>query len=279
MPDPEVLLEVSKLEVVYHRVAIAVQGVSLRVPRGRIVALLGTNGAGKTTTLRALSGFLGADDAQITDGTVTYLGHTVNGRPPYELVRRGLVLVPERDKVFETLTVEENLLASARRRGGGRGAGWAGGTGARRAVAADLVYQYFPVLAQRRRQIAGYLSGGERQMLAIGAALLCQPRVLLVDELSLGLAPLVVQHLMELLQRLRAELEITILLVEQNVAAALEVADHGYVMENGRVVYDGTPARLLAHEDVREFYLGMGREAARSYRDVRQYRRRRRWFG
>jgi branched-chain amino acid transport system ATP-binding protein len=279
MPDPEVLLDVSKLEVVYHRVAIAVQGVSLRVPRGQIVTLLGTNGAGKTTTLRALSGFLGADDAQITDGTVTYLGQPVNGRPPYELVRRGLVLVPERDKVFETLTVEENLLASASRRGGGRGAGWAGATAGPRAVAPDLVYQYFPVLAQRRRQIAGYLSGGERQMLAIGAALLCQPRVLLVDELSLGLAPLVVQHLMELLQRLRAELGLTILLVEQNVAAALEVADYGYVMENGRVVYDGTPARLLAHEDVREFYLGMGREAARSYAEVRQYRRRRRWFG
>ena len=269
MPEPEVLVDVSKLEVVYHRVAIAVQGVSLCVRRGQIVALLGTNGAGKTTTLRAISGFLGADDAQITDGTVTYRGRAVNGRPPYELARRGLVLVPERDKVFETLTVEENLLASVRRRGNGPGEG----------VTTDLVFEYFPVLVQRRRQIAGYLSGGERQMLALGAALLCQPSVLLVDELSLGLAPLVVEHLMELLRRLRAELGITILLVEQNVAAALEVADYGYVMENGRVVYDGTPARLLAHEDVQEFYLGMGRGEARSYREVRQYRRRRRWFG
>jgi len=272
-PEPEVLLDVHKLEVVYHRVAIAVQGVSLRVPRGQIVALLGTNGAGKTTTLRAISGFLGADDAQITDGTVTYLGHAVNGRAPHELARRGLVLVPERDKVFETLTVEENLLASTNTRGNGRRSGTDGRVGL------DLVYQYFPVLVQRRRQISGYLSGGERQMLAIGSALLCQPTVLLVDELSLGLAPLVVQHLIELLQRLRNELGITILLVEQNVAAALEVADYGYVMENGRVVYDGTPARLMAHEDIQEFYLGMGRGAARSYRDVRQYRRRRRWFG
>jgi len=272
MPESEILLDVYKLEVVYHRVAIAVQGVSLRVPRGQIVALLGTNGAGKTTTLRAISGFLGADDAQITDGTVTYLGQAVQGRPPYELARRGLVLVPEREKVFETLTVEENLQASARRAGGARNGRPAG-------IDRDLVYRYFPVLTQRRRQIAGYLSGGERQMLAIGAALLCQPTLLLVDELSLGLAPLVVQHLMELLQRLRAELGITILLVEQNVAAALEAADYGYVMENGRVVYDGTQARLLAHEDVQEFYLGMGRGAARSYRDVRQYRRRRRWFG
>ena len=272
-PEPEVLLDVHKLEVVYHRVAIAVQGVSLRVPRGQIVALLGTNGAGKTTTLRAISGYLGADDAQITDGTVTYLGHAVNGRAPHELARRGLVLVPERDKVFETLTVEENLLASTNTRGNGRRSGTDGRVGL------DLVYQYFPVLVQRRRQISGYLSGGERQMLAIGSALLCQPTVLLVDELSLGLAPLVVQHLIELLQRLRNELGITILLVEQNVAAALEVADYGYVMENGRVVYDGTPARLMAHEDIQEFYLGMGRGAARSYRDVRQYRRRRRWFG
>jgi branched-chain amino acid transport system ATP-binding protein len=272
MAEADILLDIHKLEVVYHRVAIAVQGVSLHVRRGQIVALLGTNGAGKTTTLRAISGFLGADDAHITDGTVTYLGQAVNGRPPYELARRGLVLVPERDKVFETLTVEENLLASAR---GGR----AGHAGSRASIEPDLVYRYFPVLVQRRRQIAGYLSGGERQMLAIGAALLCQPTVLLVDELSLGLAPLVVRHLMELLQRLRDEASITILLVEQNVAAALEVADYGYVMENGRVVYDGAPARLLAHEDVREFYLGMGRGAARSYRDVRQYRRRRRWFG
>jgi branched-chain amino acid transport system ATP-binding protein len=282
MHDPEILLDVSKLEVVYHRVAIAVQGVSLRVPRGHIVALLGTNGAGKTTTLRAISGFLGADDAHVTDGTVTYLGEPIQGRPPYEVARRGLVLVPEREKVFETLTVEENLQASARRpaRSSRLDSALARGTNGRRAViGADVVYQYFPVLAQRRRQIAGYLSGGERQMLAIGAALLCQPTILLVDELSLGLAPLVVQHLMELLQRLRGELGITILLVEQNVAAALDVADYGYIMENGRVVYDGTPARLLAHEDVQEFYLGMGRGETRSYREVRQYRRRRRWFG
>jgi branched-chain amino acid transport system ATP-binding protein len=275
MVEPEVLLDVHKLEVVYHRVAIAVQGVSLRVSRGQIVALLGTNGAGKTTTLRAISGFLGADDAQITDGTVTYLGQVVNGRVPHELARRGLVIVPEREKVFESLTVQENLLASGTTRANNR----AGGGRKDGKVRLDLVYEYFPVLVQRRGQIAGYLSGGERQMLAIGSALLCQPTVLLVDELSLGLAPLVVQHLMELLQRLRGELGLTILLVEQNVAAALEVADYGYVMENGRVVYDGTPARLMAHEDVQEFYLGMGRGAARSYRDVRQYRRRRRWFG
>ena len=160
--------------------------------------------------------------------------------------------------------------AGGRRRTTGNGA---------RAVRRDFVFDYFPVLAERRRQLAGYLSGGERQMLTIGCALLCQPTVLVVDELSLGLAPIVVRHLMEHLQRLRNEMGLTILLVEQNVSAALEIADYGYVMENGRVVYDGTPARLQAHEDVQEFYLGMGRGETRSYREVRQYRRRRRWFG
>ena len=259
------LLDVEKLEVVYHHVATAVQGVSLSVPERSIVALLGTNGAGKTTTLRAISGFLGLDDAAITDGRVTFLGRVVNGQPPHALTRAGLVLVPERDKVFETLTVQDNLEAIVR--------------GARPGPDVDVVFDLFPVLAQRRRQLAGYLSGGERQMLAIGTALLCRPVVLLIDELSLGLAPLVVETLMQLVERLRTELGLAILLVEQNVGAALEIADHGYVMEHGRVVYDGPRDQLLAHEDVREFYLGVGGDAHRkSYTDVKQYRRRRRWF-
>ena len=259
------LLEVEKLEVVYHHVATAVQGVSLGVPERAIVALLGTNGAGETTMLRAISGFLGADDAGITDGRVTFLGRVVNGLPPHALAREGLVHVPERDKVFETLSVEDNLgaLVPGTRPGPGR----------------DVVFDLFPVLATRRRQLAGYLSGGERQMLAIGAALLCRPVVLLIDELSLGLAPLVVENLMQLVLRLRNELGLAVLLVEQNVGAALEIADHGYVMEHGRVVYDGTPERLLAHEDIQEFYLGVGKDVERkSYGDVKQYRRRRRWF-
>jgi branched-chain amino acid transport system ATP-binding protein len=259
------LLEVEKLEVVYHHVATALQGVSLAVPERSIVALLGTNGAGKTTTLRAISGFLGLDDAAITDGRVTFLGRVVNGQPPHALVRAGLVLVPERDKVFETLTVQDNLEAMVR--------------GVRPGPDLDVVFDLFPVLAERRRQLAGYLSGGERQMLAIGAALLCRPLVLLIDELSLGLAPVVVETLMQLVERLRAQLGLAILLVEQNVGAALEVADHGYVMEHGRIVYDGPRDRLLAHEDVQEFYLGIGGDARRrSYTDVKQYRRRRRWF-
>ena len=260
------LLELENVEVVYHRVATAIQGVSLRVPARAIVALLGTNGAGKTTTLRAISGFLGADDAEVVDGRIAFLGETVTGKAPHELARRGLVLVPERDKVFETLTVQENLraLVPGRRDGAGD---------------LERVFHYFPVLAERRRQLAGYLSGGERQMLALGTALLCRPVVLLVDELSLGLAPIVVESLMEMVRRLRDDLGLAVLLVEQNAGAALGVADHGYVMEHGRIVYDGPRERLLAHEDIREFYLGLGHRADRkSYTDVKQYRRRRRWF-
>ena len=259
------LLELENVEVVYHHVATAVQAVSLAVPARSIVALLGTNGAGKTTTLRAISGFLGADDARVVGGRIAFLGEEVTGRPPHELARRGLVLVPERDKVFETLTVQENLRALV--------------PGRRAAVTPEQVFDYFPVLAERRRQLAGYLSGGERQMLALGAALLCRPVVLLVDELSLGLAPLVVEGLMAMVRRLRDELGIAVLLVEQNAAAALGVADYGYVMEHGRVVYDGPAERLLAHEDIREFYLGLGHRAGRKrYTEVKQYRRRRRWF-
>ena len=266
------VLELENLEVVYHHVATAIQGVSLRVPPRSIVALLGTNGAGKTTTLRAISGFLGADDAQIVGGRVVFQGEAVTGRPPHELARRGLVLVPERDKVFETLTVHENLRALVSSPRGDR-------AGARPLVTLDQVFHYFPVLAQRGRQLAGYLSGGERQMLALATALLCRPRVLLVDELSLGLAPQMVESLMALVARLRDELGLAVLLVEQNAAAALAVANSGYVMEHGRIVYDGSADRLLAHEDVREFYLGVGRrEGRRRYTEVKQYQRRRRWF-
>ena len=265
------LLDVRGLEVVYNRAAIAIQGVSFAVSMGQLVALLGTNGAGKTTTLRAISGFLGSDDAEISDGTVEYAGEMLNGKAPHEVVRRGITLVPEREKIFETLTVEENLESCV----------FAPGNRAltRRAVL-DQVFHYFPILSERRRQVAGYLSGGERQMLAIGNALLCAPQLLLVDELSLGLAPLVARQLLEILQRLRAELGLTILLVEQNAAAALQIADYGYVMEHGRIVYEGTASRLLEHADIREFYLGFGAEGrARSYRDVKQYRRKRRWHG
>jgi branched-chain amino acid transport system ATP-binding protein len=262
------LLAVEGVEVAYHRVVTAVQGVTLAVPHGAIVALLGTNGAGKTTTLRAISGFLGLDDARVTAGTISFRGERIDNRPPHEITWRGIVLVPERDKVFPNLTVAENLIANVPRRGARHG---------ERRLAA-LVYEQFPKLAGLRGREAGYLSGGERQMLAIAAGLMCAPDLLLVDELSLGLAPLVVEDLARRLRAIRDELGIAVLLVEQSAVVALAFADHAYVLENGRVVLDGTAERLRAHQDIQEFYLGGG-ASRRSYREVKQYRRSRRWYG
>ena len=259
-----VLLKVEKLEVTYHRVITAVQGVSLEVAEGSIVSLIGNNGAGKTTTLRAISGFLGLDDARVTDGHVAWRGERIENQPPHRIARRGIALVPERSKVFESLSVEENLEAAVSGRGG---------------IDKARVFDYFPVLHKLRARQAGYLSGGERQMLAIGSALMCSPQLLLIDELSLGLAPKVVEELVERLRAIRAELGTTLLVVEQNAQVALDLADYGYVMENGRVVLDGTPDRLREHQDIREFYLGAGQSQRRSYREVKQYRRSRRWYG
>lgn len=257
-------LKVEKLEVTYHRVITAVQGVSLEVAEGSIVCLIGNNGAGKTTTLRAISGFLGLDDARVTDGHVEWRGERIENQPPHRVARRGIALVPERSKVFESLSVEENLEAAVSGRGG---------------IDKARVFDYFPVLHKLRARQAGYLSGGERQMLAIGSALMCSPQLLLIDELSLGLAPKVVEELVERLRAIRAELGTTLLVVEQNAQVALDLADFGYVMENGRVVLDGTPEKLREHQDIREFYLGAGQSSRRSYRDVKQYRRSRRWYG
>ena len=263
------LLAVDGVEVAYHRIVTAIQGVSLEVPERAIVALLGTNGAGKTTTLRAISGFLGIDDARVTAGGIALRGERIENLPPHVVTGRGIVLVPERDKVFPNLTVAENLIANVPRR--------AARHDERRLNA--LVYEQFPKLAELRTREAGYLSGGERQMLAIAAGLMCAPDLLLVDELSLGLAPLVVEELARRLRTIRDELGISILLVEQSAAVALEICDHAYVLENGRVVLDGSPERLRAHQDIQEFYLGGGANARRSYRDVKQYRRSRRWYG
>jgi branched-chain amino acid transport system ATP-binding protein len=256
------MLKVENLEVTYHRVSTAVQGVSLEVAAGRIVALIGNNGAGKSTTLRAISGFLGLDDALVTDGAVQFEGRRIENWLPHRVARLGVALVPERSKVFESLSVDENLDAAV----------------GQREVSKDMVYDYFPPLAALRRRAAGYLSGGERQMLGIGSALMCAPRLLLVDELSLGLAPIVVRDLMQRLRTVREQLGTALLVVEQNAQVALEIADYAYVMENGRVVLDGRPERLRAHQDIQEFYLG-GAGARRSYREVKQYRRSRRWYG
>jgi branched-chain amino acid transport system ATP-binding protein len=258
------LLAVEKLEVVYHHAITAVQGITLAVEAGAIVALLGTNGAGKTTTLRAISGFLGLDDARVSEGTITFKGDRIENRPPHENTRRGIVLVPEREKVFPNLTVAENLSAPFARL---------------RAPDEDLVFGFFPRLRDLRGRTAGLLSGGERQMLAIGSALMCRPELLLVDELSLGLAPVLVEELMRRVVQIRHDLGVTIVIVEQSASAALAVADHGYVLENGRVVLDGDGARLRAHGDIQEFYLGQTGAERRSYRAVKQYRRTRRWYG
>jgi len=260
------LLQVEKLEVVYGRAITAIQGITLDANEGEIVALLGTNGAGKSTTLRAISGFLGLDDARVTEGTVRFKGENLANRPPYLTTKLGVVLVPEREKVFPNLSVVENLSASV------------ASAGANRARLEEMAFTFFPRLADLRARTAGLLSGGERQMLALAAAIVCGPQLLLVDELSLGLAPVVVEDLAKRLVEVRDTLGITILLVEQNASVALSIADRGYVLENGRVVLDGDATRLKNHPDIQEFYLG-GAGERRSYRDVKQYRRSRRWYG
>ncbi len=259
-------LEVSNVEVVYHSVLAVLKGVSLRVPQGEIVALLGPNGAGKTTTLRAISSMLAIHEGRVTKGSIAWRGQSLLGEKPDAVVRNGIAQVREGRRILVDLSVEDNLLAG-------------GHTVARQEAREGLerAYARFPVLAERRRGLAGYLSGGEQQMLAIARALMAQPRILLMDEPSLGLAPKIVAEVAELIHAIREE-GVGILLVEQNAAMALSLASHGYVLENGRIVLDGSAADLREDEDVREFYLGMGQEGTRSFRDVKHYRRKRRWL-
>ncbi len=268
-PAGRPILETRQLEVVYNHVQMAVQGLSITVPQGGIVAVLGPNGAGKTTLLRAITGFLASENAEVTDGDVFYDGQRTTGLPPHEIAHRGISIVPEDDSIFRTLTVDDNLRIVPHPRGE-----------AARAEMAERMYELFPVLGERRRQVAGYMSGGERQMLAVARAMLLEPRVLLVDELSFGLAPVIVSRLMGVLLDINASQGTSILLVEQNASAALHIAQYAYIIETGRVVFDGTPEKLRSNADVQEFYLGMGESAGlRSYADVKQYRRKRRWWG
>jgi branched-chain amino acid transport system ATP-binding protein len=264
--EDKVKLKVNKLEVVYNRAAMAIQGISVKVSGAEIVAIIGTNGAGKTTLLRAISGFLPSEYAEVSDGEITFEREDITSKPPHKIAQKGIVLVPEREKIFATLTALENLKGSILKK-------------EKEIFSIERVYEYFPILNKRSSQVAGYLSGGERQMLAIGSALLCQPKLLVIDELSLGLSALVAFTLMRALTKMKNDLGMTILLVEQNAAAALKIADYAYVMETGRIVFDGTPQKLLAHEDVKEFYLGIREGKQKSYRDVKQYRRTRRWWG
>ncbi len=269
MTENGALLSVNNIEVIYDHVILVLKGVSLRVPEGGIVALLGANGAGKTTTLKAISNLLRAERGEVTKGTVSYHGERVDTLTPNDLVRRGVIQVMEGRHCFGHLTVEENLLTGAFTRGDGGAA-----------IRADLerVYGYFPRLQQRRRSLAGYISGGEQQMTAIGRALMARPKMILLDEPSMGLAPQIVEEIFEIVRRLNREGGVSFLLAEQNTNIALRYADYGYILESGRVVMDGEAAALRSNEDVKEFYLGLSASGRKSYRDVKHYRRRKRWL-
>jgi len=263
------VLSLNNVEVLYDGVILVLKGVSLTVREGAITTLLGANGAGKSTTLKAIAGLLRAERGEVTKGTIELAGERIDRLPPHEIVRRGVVLVFEGRRVFEHLTTEENLVAGAH----------VVADRARVRDGLERVYAYFPRLRERRRLPAGYLSGGEQQMLVIGRALMAEPRVMLLDEPSLGLAPLLVEEIFGIVQRLNRERGLTVLLVEQNAALALEVAAHGYVMENGRIVLEGDAASLRENADIKEFYLGLTEVGARrSYRDVKHYKRRKRWL-
>ena len=263
-----ILLEVNNIEVVYHDVIQVLRGVSLKVPEGRITALLGPNGAGKTTTLRAISGLLKPEYGRVTDGRIRFEGQEIANQDPERIVKLGIVQVPEGRHVFKHLTVEENLRVGLVTR-----------RGARAAEEIERIYRYFPRLKELKNRLAGYTSGGEQQMLAIGRALMARPRLLLLDEPSLGLAPLLVKEIFEIVRRINAEEGVTVLVVEQNAAIALDAAHYGYIMEQGRIVLEGTSEYLKANPDVKEFYLGVAKAGGRkSFKDVKAYKRRKRFM-
>jgi branched-chain amino acid transport system ATP-binding protein len=264
------VLSVNNIEVVYDHVILVLKGVSLTVPKGGIVALLGANGAGKSTTLKAISNLLRAERGEVTKGSITFNGVRVDKLTPNQLVRRGCIQVLEGRLCFGHLTIEENLLTGAFSRRDGNAA-------IRRDL--ELIYQSFPPLRNRRHALAGYASGGEQQMCAIGRAMMSRPSMVLLDEPSMGLAPQVVQEIFEIVSALNRTQGVSFLLAEQNANLALQYAHRGYILETGRVVMDGDAAALRENEDVREFYLGVSERGRRSFRDVKSYRRRKRWLG
>ena len=268
-PAAPIALSVNNIEVIYDHVILVLRGVSLQVPKGRIVALLGANGAGKTTTLKAISNLLSAERGDVTKGTIEFEGKRVDKLTPNELVRRGVCQVMEGRHCFAHLTVEENLLTGAFTRKASRGE-----------IRASLekVYHYFPRLKQRRESMAGYTSGGEQQMTAVGRALMAGPSMILLDEPSMGLAPQIVEEIFEIVRDLNKTEGVSFLLAEQNTNVALRFADYGYILENGRVVMDGVAGDLAQNEDVKEFYLGLSSAGRKSFRDVKHYRRRKRWL-
>jgi branched-chain amino acid transport system ATP-binding protein len=268
-PARRLALSVNNIEVIYDHVILVLRGVSLDVSEGGIVALLGANGAGKTTTLKAISNLLHAERGEVTKGTIEYRGERVDRLTPNDLVRRGVCQVMEGRHCFAHLTVEENLLTGAFTRKGSRG---------EIAAALEKVYRYFPRLKERRTSLAGYTSGGEQQMTAIGRALMAQPSMILLDEPSMGLAPQIVEEIFAIVGELNRQERVSFLLAEQNTMVALRHANYGYILENGRVVMDGAARELANNEDVKEFYLGLSTSGRRSFRDVKHYRRRKRWL-
>jgi branched-chain amino acid transport system ATP-binding protein len=263
------MLQVNNIDVAYMNVIQVLRSVSLEVPDGKIVALLGANGAGKTTTLKAISGMLKTEEGKVTEGSIVFDGKRIDRLGPGDIAAMGITQVMEGRRVLEHLTVEENLLVFAHHRKD------------RAQVRSDveMVFDYFPKIKELRRQMSGYLSGGEQQMLVIGRGLMARPKLMLLDEPSLGLAPLLVQEIYEIIRRINAEQKMSILLVEQNARAALGIADYGYVMENGRIALGGPAQRLKDNQDVQEFYMGLSAVGSqKSYREVKHYRRRKRWL-
>jgi branched-chain amino acid transport system ATP-binding protein len=268
--SPQAYLAVSNIEVIYDHVILVLKGVSLEVHQGQIVALLGANGAGKTTTLKAISNLLRAERGDVTKGQILFRGDRIDQLNPSELVKRGICQVMEGRHCFQHLTVEENLLTGAYTRGA-----------MQRGVRSDLekVYTYFPRLKERRNSQSGYTSGGEQQMTAIGRALMARPTMILLDEPSMGLAPQIVEEIFEIVRNLKQSEKVSFLLAEQNTMVALRFADFGYILENGRVVMEGLATDLATNEDVKEFYLGLSSSGRKSFRDLKHYRRRKRWLG
>ena len=265
----EPLLLVNNVEVIYHNVILVLKGMSLQVNDGKIVTILGNNGAGKSTTLKAISGLLDSEDGEVTDGFINFKGQRIDKTSPEKIVRMGIFQVMEGRRVFGDLTVEENLVVG----------GHTNQNAKKMKKDMDMVFNYFPRLVQRRNTLAGYISGGEQQMLVIGRGLMASPKLMLLDEPSMGLSPLLVSEIFEIIKRINREEGVTILLVEQNARLALSIADHGYVMENGRIVLDDESDKLEENADIKEFYLGLTEVGKKkSYRDVKHYKRRKRWL-
>ena len=267
MERSEAILKINNIEVKYHEVILVLKGVSIEVPKGGIVALLGANGAGKSTTLKAISGLLKVEDGEVTDGAIEYEGKRIQHERAAKIAKAGIVQVIEGRKVFEHLTVEENLKVGAHLRK----------TGSVK-DGLQMVYHYFPRLIEKRNEIAGFVSGGEQQMAVVGRALMTEPKLVLLDEPSMGLAPMLIHEIFKIVTKLNREEKISILLVEQNVKLALTVAPYAYVMETGRIVMDDTSEKLSENEDIKDFYLGMGGGGKKSFRDVKHYKRRKRWL-